>query len=307
MGRSGTSALTRVLSLCGASLPSKIIQPNFGNPTGYWEPESALAINDAFLHGHSTSWYDPTLRLQFGDVVVAAERRAYVENIASFLSSQEAGLLVVKDPRISGVASYWLESAREFGFDIGCAIAVRHYDDVAQSLARRDGLSNDLSSLLWLKYNLLSESASRSWPRIFVPYGGLIRDWRTQVRRISAALEIDVCRADEGAIDGFLDPALDHASEHPQGAGEYLPFMESVFSTLSSACLDREFDVTDLDAALLAYRAADVDFRASTGGSFPLPVGDSIDEWDAIGRGLASTYRSAMTDRGRLRMPADER
>ncbi len=32
MGRSGTSALTRVLSLCGGTLPAKLVGANAGNP-----------------------------------------------------------------------------------------------------------------------------------------------------------------------------------------------------------------------------------------------------------------------------------
>ena len=53
MGRSGTSAIARVLALCGASLPQSLLGPNEGNPRGYWEPLEALHINEEFL---SQTW-----------------------------------------------------------------------------------------------------------------------------------------------------------------------------------------------------------------------------------------------------------
>ena len=34
MGRSGTSALARLLSLCGGRLPDELLPPNDANPTG---------------------------------------------------------------------------------------------------------------------------------------------------------------------------------------------------------------------------------------------------------------------------------
>jgi hypothetical protein len=41
MARSGTSALTRVLSLCGCALPKSLKEANDGNPRGFWEPVEA--------------------------------------------------------------------------------------------------------------------------------------------------------------------------------------------------------------------------------------------------------------------------
>jgi hypothetical protein len=49
MGRSGTSAITRVLSFCGGSLPNRPLGANERNPTGHWEPLDVLNLNEAFL------------------------------------------------------------------------------------------------------------------------------------------------------------------------------------------------------------------------------------------------------------------
>ena len=63
-GRSGTSALTRVLSLCGAALPAGLLGATAQNPRGCWEPRAAIHLNEAILRRHGSSAYDLTLRMQ---------------------------------------------------------------------------------------------------------------------------------------------------------------------------------------------------------------------------------------------------
>lgn len=60
--RSGTSALTRVLSLCGGTLPAGMLGADANNPSGYWEPRAAISLNETILRRLGTHWYDPSLR-----------------------------------------------------------------------------------------------------------------------------------------------------------------------------------------------------------------------------------------------------
>jgi len=83
MGRSGTSMLARILSICGARLPEALIAPTFGNPTGYWEPATALKLNEEVLHRHNSSWYDPSLEVQSRGLN-ADESEAFIEQICAF-------------------------------------------------------------------------------------------------------------------------------------------------------------------------------------------------------------------------------
>ena len=46
VGRSGTSAVTRVLNLLGAALPAKTLAANYGNERGYWEPLSIYTLSE---------------------------------------------------------------------------------------------------------------------------------------------------------------------------------------------------------------------------------------------------------------------
>ena len=68
----------------------------------------------------------------------------------------------------------------------------------------------DLSSALWLKYTLLAERHTPNLPRVFVDYANLLDDWRRGIKRISAALAIDLNTRDEGAVEEFLRPDQRH-------------------------------------------------------------------------------------------------
>src|SRR5689334_9413816 len=60
MMRSGTSALTRVLSLCGCELPDVVLGATNRNPRGEWESIESLKMNDKWLTRNNTTPFDPT-------------------------------------------------------------------------------------------------------------------------------------------------------------------------------------------------------------------------------------------------------
>ena len=205
VGRSGTSMLARVLSLCGCALPQSLKDANAANPSGYWEPTEALKLNDAFLFRHGATYFDPTLRLQ-GEVTFApAEREAFVARIRAFLGEcPDVPRLVVKDPRIVALFEFWRQAAREEGVQVKVIIPIRHPQEVVASLSAWVKSPPQLWSALWLKYNLLSEHDSRDLPRVFVEYSSLLSDWRREVARIGHALAVDLSCTDGAAIDAFL-------------------------------------------------------------------------------------------------------
>jgi hypothetical protein len=265
MGRSGSSALARVLSLCGCSLPAKLVDATEANPLGHWEPHDALYLNEAFLSEHGASWHDPTLRLQ-GEIAPHAQRRsAYMEGIRQFLRDLPAApLQVIKEPRITALSEYWFEAVRELGLAMRIVIPVRHPQEVASSLAARDRASPELSSALWLKYNLLAERRSRGMPRVFVDYPRLLTDWRREVSRIAAALAIDLSARNESAIDNFLQRDLRrqrHSGEVTDVFGQR--WISTVYAVLSAAARDETLDTAALDRVFEAYRACERSFRVA--------------------------------------------
>lgn len=265
MGRSGTSALTRVLALCGGDLPQALLGATDGNALGHWEPADALALNDAFLARSGATWYDPTLRLQ-GEITFDSEQAAaYVRQIQTFLRSLPAApFVVIKEPRITALADFWFEAARKIGLAIGVVIAVRQPEEVASSLAARDQASVELSQALWLKNNLLAERQSRAVPRVFVEYANLLRDWRREVGRVASALSLDLCARDESAIDAFLRQDL-RRQRHQGAISEVFgaPWISQVYAALSGAARDEPLDTAMLDVVFSSFRANERAFRVA--------------------------------------------
>jgi hypothetical protein len=227
-GRSGSSALTRVLSLCGAALPKRPLAPNFANPTGYWEPELAVEINDRFLAAHSSSWYDVSPALQLNGVHDPS-REAFVAEMTALLSDgfEAGGPIVVKEPRISGLLPYWIKAASAAGLRVKIVHNFRRPDDVAASLAHRDGIPPEHSDALWLKYNLISERDARAFPRVFVAYEDLMNDWRRVATDCIARLGLRLTISDVTAsgVDEFLSRDLQHHAspgDRPVAGGEGL-------------------------------------------------------------------------------------
>ncbi len=218
MGRSGSSALTRILGLCGAALPRDVLPPNAGNPTGYWEPAAIVSANDQFLSRQGTSWFDPALPPPLTPQAAASD--PFVREAAALLRSsfEPGGPLAVKEPRISGLLPYWIAAAAECKLRPVAVQIVRHPDDVAASLAERDGLTGAQSNALWLKYNLTAERDTRGLPRVVISYEELLASWEPVVRRCAECLYLPLAVGGRtrAAVAEFLDPGLrHHASAGP--------------------------------------------------------------------------------------------
>jgi hypothetical protein len=263
--RSGTSALTRVLALCGATLPAGLAGTNSGNPLGYWEPRASLRLNYTILRRHGSEPFDPTLRLQEDDAFGAEENAACIAKIRAFLTTLPAApLVVIKDLQITALSGMWFEAACLAEFDIAVVIPVRHPQEVIASLAAFNRASPELASALWLKYNLLAERHTRALPRVFVDYANLLDDWRREITRISAALAIDLNTRDEGAIEEFLTPDLQRQRHCGPVTDRFgTDWMSAVYEALRAAARDEPWDGSALDRVFEAYRASEHDFRTA--------------------------------------------
>lgn len=265
MARSGTSALARALSLCGGAMPATLLGADEGNPKGHWEPLNALHLNEEFLTRHGSTWFDPTLRLQNELVVGRAEQDAYLDRIKAFLQElPPAPVHIIKEPRITALCDFWFDAARQTGFSLAAAVAVRHPQEVSASLAARYRMSSELATALWLKYNLLAERHSRGLPRVFIEYSNLLRDWRVEVSRIEAALSIDLSVRDEAAIDDFLSPDL-RRQRHGTGISDVFgeQWISRAYAALSAAARGEPPDTNALDAIFDSYRACERALRVS--------------------------------------------
>ncbi|OBB16426.1 hypothetical protein A5662_06170 [Mycobacteriaceae bacterium 1482268.1] len=265
MGRSGTSALTRILSMCGGVLPGALRGADSHNPRGYWEPRETLNLNESILRRHGTAAFDPSPRVLEDTAFGAEENAACIAEIKTFLVSLPAApLVVIKDPHITVLSGMWFEAARLAGFDVATAIALRHPQEVVASLVAAGPMSPELSSAVWLKACLLAERHSRGCPRVVVDYTSLLDDWRREVARISKALAIDLDTRDEGAIDEFLSSDLRRQRHCGPVTDRFgTDWMSTVYETLSAAARDEPLDMSAMDRVFEAYRDCERDFRVT--------------------------------------------
>ncbi|MEX3651021.1 sulfotransferase family protein, partial [Mycolicibacterium porcinum] len=259
MGRSGTSALTRVLSLCGATLPGGMMGADSGNERGYWEPRAGLYLNEKFLYRHGSSYFDPTLRLQEEGGLSAEETAAFTAKIRDYLLTLPAApVVVVKVLHISVLARMWFDAAHQAGYDIAAVLAVRDPQEVIGSLAKLMKASPQLTSALWLKYNLLAERETRGLPRVFVDYSNFLDDWRREIKRISHTLALDLDTGDEAAVEKFLARDMRHQRQRgpivePFGTN----WLSVAYRGLSAAARDEPWEQSALDGVFEEYRASE--------------------------------------------------
>ena len=213
MHRSGTSALTGLLSCLGVALSDVLVEPGPDNPKGFFEHAEIWQLDHELLKALGSDWDDPGPLpedwLRHEHTAVVAERIGEVLD-RDFSS---AGLAAVKDPRMCRLVPLWRRMAQDRGLNLKTVWIVRDPADVAASLARRDGLDLEQALWVWLRYNLEAEYHSRGLPRAMVHYESLLHHWPTVAQQIEGSLGVSWPRTRDQAAplaDRLIDPALNH-------------------------------------------------------------------------------------------------
>lgn len=212
MHRSGTSALTRVVNILGAALPRHVLGAGAGNETGHWEPAALVKFHDDLLAGLGSAWHDWT---PLNVSRLTDHRRAKIKSQIITIINDEyptTSPFVVKDPRVCRFAPLFLEALSDAGIAPECVLLFRNPLEVVQSLKRRDDMPAGQASLLWLRHVLDAEAATRGYRRAVVGYGGLLSDWRRELRGLSVVAATGRATFDDAArrIAEFLNPAQRH-------------------------------------------------------------------------------------------------
>lgn len=224
MHRSGTSALARVLGLCGADLGARVLGASTGNKTGHWEDAIAVEVHERLLSAIGLRWDDP-VSLPADWLESEAGRRA-AATVHDYLRDDRArhALWAAKDPRLGLFAEAWERSAAKLGLPLSAVVLLRHPAEVARSLAVRDGIGPGRGLLLWLDYTLASLETAARLPHVLISYDQLLGEWQGVLARIAklpgcdSLAEVDARTV--AAVSAFLDPALRH---HRSGDDGSLP------------------------------------------------------------------------------------
>ncbi len=223
MHRSGTSALTRVLSLAGAELPSNVMAPNVGNEDGHWEPQEVAELNEQIFADLDSGWSDTLGPRDFRRRILELDK--YLPNAREVIRRNygDANMIVLKEPRISLFVDLWREALCREGFNPSFIISVRHPAEVSESLKYRDGFIKNKSLILWAVYMLSCEEKTRNSNRMFIKYEDLMTDPEVVLDRIETELGLRLPRRTWGSlveIQEFLKIGLKHHSS--QSLGNYL-------------------------------------------------------------------------------------
>ncbi len=240
MHRSGTSALTRVLSLLGARLPEHVMVENSSNVKGYWEPERLVAVHDKMLAEAGSRWEDWRA---FPLTTLGTERLAYYkEEMARIVLEEytDAPLFVIKDPRVCRLMPLWREILDNVGVELLLAIPFRNPIEVARSLKERDDFLYTQSYLLWLRDVLEVEYETRGTPRVFVRYDELLRRPVQTASHVMSQLMESWPEPDEQAkqeIESFIEPKLRHhvaTEEDVRQLTEFSPWMWETYDACAT-------------------------------------------------------------------------
>ena len=217
MHRSGTSALARVINLCGAFLPQRIAPAKLGvNPKGFWEPEAVNDLNQRVLRQLGADWSVADFDLPAaGDLV-----EDFIGDVCALMASEyeDRALVVIKDPRICLLAPLWHRALAQAGYRAAYVVPVRNPLEVARSLEARGDMPVTAGIELWFAYMQRVEQfiASAGARAVHVRYADLLDDWRSVVGRIATRLDVPLVVAPHAAeADRFVENGLrnQHAND----------------------------------------------------------------------------------------------
>lgn len=265
MHRSGTSAMTGILGKLGAALPLDLMAPGIGNEKGHWEPEGIVATNDEILASAESHWEDWN---RFNPQWYASEKYPpALEKARRALrtSFDEAPLFLLKDPRICRIIPFWIDVLKEEGVEPLFLLCMREPAHVAASLASRDGMEHGYSLLLWLRYSLEAEAATRGRNRATCMFDQLLGDWVALVARIGEELGISWPRQSADVrpeVDNFITPALTTSSMSSDAVCDIIPWAREAFSIFKrwAELGEDPADYAYLDEILEKFNGASANF-----------------------------------------------
>lgn len=212
--RSGTSAITRALTVLGVELGNNHLPADYRNEKGYWEDQDIQQFNDEILSSLSSEWHH--LSPISPDSYQTLMSSGYYERAAEMLGKKCDGFDVygIKDPRMTKLLPFWIEVFGLLGRDVRFVIALRHPLSVAKSLQKRDGFDRRHGYHLWFVYMALAAAHSTRYPSVIVDYDKLLAQPECQIERMAEACDL---RANPERLTYYVSEFLDVSLRHSVG------------------------------------------------------------------------------------------
>jgi hypothetical protein len=212
MHRSGTSAVTRLISFLGLSTPEgqDLVPPSDKNPKGYWESMSLVALNERVLAAVGSDMGCP-LPFATGwenDPRLDGMREP---SLRGFQAAFQKEPWVWKDPRNCLTFAFWRSV---LGVRPAVVLAQRNpLEIVASSLRLRPEEGKIYVLALWERYLRQALRELEDLPVLITSYEELLAQplaWCEQTRRFLAQTGLTVHEHREEDVLSFVDPGLRH-------------------------------------------------------------------------------------------------
>ncbi|MEZ5572137.1 MAG: glycosyltransferase [Halioglobus sp.] len=192
MHRSGTSAISGLLSHLGANFGRNLIPSAPDNKKGFFENADLVALNNEILAEFGLSWsscrnihWTPStlaqLNLKFGHRASA---------LVNSITSAYSGTSAIKDPRLSRLLPFWHGVFLACDVDVSFLWVLRNPAAVAQSLANRNCYNPETSCALWLRYNLDILEFKPQATVTLVEFNDVLRNERAIARQFASDYDL---------------------------------------------------------------------------------------------------------------------
>lgn len=217
MHRSGTSALTGLLSEFGIDLGSNLYPAADDNEKGFFENIEVINLNNKILLSNNSSYDDFMFNYN-----IEKNFDTHV-NIAIDIIKKEfsySKCFAIKDPRLCITFPIWEKALTTLGIKIHILLPYRNPIEVAQSLRKRNNFSFQKSLLLWCKHFFLAELYSRKYKRLFLDFQNLIDSYEDYTKELISFLELGEINLKPS---GFIEKELKHHNSNYNNLKDNIP------------------------------------------------------------------------------------
>ncbi|HMH46517.1 MAG TPA: hypothetical protein VK538_02275 [Solirubrobacteraceae bacterium] len=209
--RSGTSLITRLVSLLGLSVCRRedLLVGREANPLGHWESKSMVDFNDQLLRELDSTWHCPPV-LESAETLRLRDRRVSGA-LAALRNAHPERPFVWKDPRTCVLLPFWSGVLEQ---RVAYVVVVRHPLEVAESLARRNGFTSLLSLALWERYTRQAMLGAAGRPVMVCTYDEVLVQPAAWCWRLVAFLDelgLQTRGVDEVAVAAVATSNLRHS------------------------------------------------------------------------------------------------
>ena len=206
-GRSGTSAMARIVNLLGVPMcvEQDLLGPGPSNKKGFWESRTITLVDGLLLAMVDGAWHCPQ---EPQEIVDTATPEVFSTCAALFRDLHSTAAWVVKDPRLSVTMPFWRKA---LGVRPVIVLAVRPPGEVARSVNLQMGLNLTHGYALWERCVRYALHASEGLPTIVAhtrEVFGALHEWCDQTAAFLRLQGFAPTGADHDRLDEFVDRSL---------------------------------------------------------------------------------------------------